>query len=115
MDRKWFDANSISAGGGFVRERSETVEIRGAKWGAAFLLLKEGERSAMKPQGVRIKNNRPAGQGEKQGEAQVMVVVRRMGCYKLWYLPTILGQLPKIADVLRTTAGEKGLTLMSSQ
>lgn len=69
----------------------------------------------MKQQRVRIKNNRPAGQGKTHREAQVIVILIQQEHYRLGYLPTIPGQLPKIADVLRTTPGEKGLTLVSTR
>jgi len=40
-----------------------------------------------------------------------MVVYKETYFYMWWYLPKIPGQLPKIADVFRTTPEEKSLTL----
>jgi hypothetical protein len=69
----------------------------------------------MKQQRVRIKNNRPVGQGETPREAQVIVAPISVGHNLLGYLPTIPGQLPKIAYVVRTTAVEKALTLSAAE
>jgi hypothetical protein len=74
-------------------------------------MARKTERDREKEKSVRIKNNRPAGQGEKWEEAQGIVVLVEWGYKILRDLPTIPGQLPKIADVFRTTSGEKGLTV----
>jgi len=61
--------------------------------------------------GVRAKDYRTVGQATILEKTQ-SVVFFGVGSYKMQgYLPTIPGELPKIADVFRTTAGEKGLTL----
>ena len=58
---------------------------------------------------------RPIGQAVFDEKAQPLVS-RGLCRHKiLWELPTIPGELPKITDVLRTTAGEKGLTLEPSR
>jgi hypothetical protein len=44
-------------------------------------------------------------------KAQVIVVPSIAGRNMQGYLPTIPGELPKIPGILRTTAGEKGLTV----
>ena len=60
---------------------------------------------------MHAKDYRPAGQGWKAQKAQ-LVVVTGVECFDIWGdLPRIAGQLPKIADVFRTTPDEKGLTL----
>ena len=55
------------------------------------------------------------GQGGKQREIQSVVVLIAMQHYILEDLPTIPGDLPRIADIVRTTAGEKGLTVGGSR
>jgi hypothetical protein len=60
---------------------------------------------------VRAKDYRTAGQGGFQEKAQYVVFIRLSGHNMLSRLPTIPGKFPKIPDVLRTTADEKGLTL----
>lgn len=61
--------------------------------------------------GVRAKDYRTAGQATIVEKAQYVVFYGVHGYKMQGYLPTIPGELPKIADVFRTTAGEKGLTL----
>src|ERR1700739_260118 len=52
---------------------------------------------------VRAKDNRPAGQGSQPVKAQYVVVLRATKPQPWGYLPRITGQLPEIADVVRTT------------
>jgi hypothetical protein len=60
---------------------------------------------------VTTNDYRPIGQAVFDEKAQ-LIASRELRRHKiLWELPTIPGELPKIADVLRTTAEEKGLTL----
>jgi hypothetical protein len=85
-----------------LKEKMERMAVVGRK-------QNEGE----KEKSMRIKNNRPGGQGEREREAQGVVVPWEYGYKRLGYLPAIPAQLPKIADVFRTTSAEKGLTVCS--
>ena len=60
---------------------------------------------------MHAKDYRPVGQGQNGAKIQLVAVGTEAGFNMLWDLPTIPGQLPKIADVFRTTPEEKGLTL----
>ena len=60
---------------------------------------------------MHAKDYRPVGQGQNSAKIQLVAVGTEAGFNMLWDLPTIPGQLPKIADVFRTTPEEKSLTL----
>jgi len=60
---------------------------------------------------MQAKDYRPVGQGGVGNKTQSLVFAWPPRFYILWYLPRIPGQMPKIADVFRTTPEEKGLTV----
>ena len=64
---------------------------------------------------MRTKDNRPAGQGRKEEKAQDIVVLDGGRLYLWDALPTIIGELPTITAIVRTTAVEKSLTVLLFQ
>ena len=60
---------------------------------------------------MHAKDYRPLGQGQNDAKIQLVAVRAEGDFHILWDLPTIPGQLPKIAYVFRTTPEEKSLTL----
>jgi len=75
------------------------------------ILEKQRVRNGRPQGGMQTKDNRPLGQGSLQRKAQNVVVHTARNVNISWYLPAITGELPEIPGVLRTTAGEKGLTV----
>jgi len=60
---------------------------------------------------MHAKDYRPRGQEQNWAKTQYMGPRDGGFVYMLGDLPRIPGQMPKIADVLRTTPEEKGLTV----